>query len=156
MATVSPFVFSRVDSFFDDINREDCFDTKEMNGNDKNFKIVLASDCPTRIEDCLDAEGTLNDNVNIINTMGEEDGLLALLWSKGINGERTMSIPQQTLIYEFPNQNINIKGAFLISYENGSGYVLAYCINNVSLDIPKNDQLICPINDVIVSLIYGA
>lgn len=148
--------FIRVDKFLDDINREDCFDTAEMDGISKNFKVVLASECPNKIEDCLDTEGTLNDDVDIIYTLGEEDGLVALQWDKGINGERTMSIVQSMLVYTFPDEEVSIKGAFLVSYANGSGYVLAYNIDNEVITIPSDKQLIIPISDNIVSFVYGA
>ena len=147
--------FIRVDAFFDDINREDCFDTRDMDGISKNFKIVLASDCPANITDCLDDEGTLNKDVTILNTLGEDDGLIALQWTHGINGERSMSITSSMVVYNFPDVDVNIKAAFLVSYRNGSGYVMAYCIDNINLEIPKNKQLIIPISDNVVSLVYG-
>ena len=53
--TDTVFEFTRVDSFMDDINREGCFDTNDMDGITPNYRIVLASDCPVNIEDCLDA-----------------------------------------------------------------------------------------------------
>ncbi len=146
--------FIRVDSFLDDMNREDCFDTKDMDGVTKNFKVVLASDCPSSIGACLDAEGTLNEDVTLIDTLGEDDGLLALNWISGINGERTMSVASSMLVYEFPDVDIQIKAAFLVSYRNGSGYVMAYNIDNVSLEVPKNKELIVPISDTIVSFTY--
>ncbi len=147
--------FIRVDSFLDDMNREDCFDTADMDGISKNFKVVLASDCPPNITDCLDDEGTLNKDVTILNTLGEDDGLVAMQWTHGINGERSMSITSSMLIYNFPDVDVNVKGAFLVSYRNGSGYVMAYCIDNVNLEIPKNKQLIIPISDNVVTFKYG-
>ena len=147
--------FIRVDSFLDDRNREDCFDTADMDGISKNFKVVLVSSCPSNITDCLDEEGTLNDDVVILNTLGEDDGLVAMQWTKGINGERSMSITSSMLVYNFPDVDVNIQGAFLVSYRNGSGYVIAYCIDNVNLEIPKNKQLIIPISDNVVSFVYG-
>ena len=88
------FQFRRVDKFFYDMNRKDCFDLADMNGVDENYKLVLASNCSTNIEDCLDEDGTLkewnsitNTGVEILNTLGERDGLLPLLYTEGINGE---------------------------------------------------------------------
>lgn len=147
--------FIRVDSFLDDMNREDCFDTADMDGVSTNFKIVLASNCPSDILDCLDEDGTLNEDVTLINTLSEDDGLVALQWVHGINGERTMSISSSVLVYNFPNIDISIKGAFLVSYRNGSGYVMAYCIDNMNIEIPKDKQLVIPITDNVVSFVYG-
>lgn len=147
--------FIRVDKFLDDMNREDCFDTADMDGISKNFKIVLVSDCPSNITDCLDDEGTLNEDVTILNTLGEDDGLVAMQWTHGINGERSMSITSSMVVYNFPDVDVHIKGAFLVSYRNGSGYVIAYCIDNIHLEIPKNKQLIIPISDNVVTFTYG-
>ena len=147
--------FIRVDNFLDDMNREDCFDTADMDGSSLNFKVVLASDCPNNIEDCLDSEGTLNDDVTLISTLGQDDGLIALHWVKGINGERSMSIATSMLVYDFPDINVDVKALFLVSYRNGSGYVMAYCIDNVKLEIPNNKQLIIPVSGNIVSFVYG-
>ena len=69
--------FIRVDSFLDDINRESCFDTNDMDGVSPNYRILLASDCSNDIDKCIDAEGTLitpydserDTGVNIIETL---------------------------------------------------------------------------------------
>ena len=36
---MSEFEFTRVDTFLDDINREDCFDTQDMDGKTLNYRI---------------------------------------------------------------------------------------------------------------------
>ena len=69
------FKFRRVDNFLYDMNRKDCFDVADMDGVTNNFKFVLATACPSNIADCLDEDGTLNDNVQILNTLGDDDGL---------------------------------------------------------------------------------
>jgi hypothetical protein len=112
-----------------------------MNGVDENFKFVLASECPSDINNCLDADGTLNDNVIILNTLGERDGLVPLLYNRGINGEATISVNATSVVYEMTDSVDTVKGIFLVSYANGSGYVLAYSINNVALAI-LDDTLI--------------
>lgn len=147
------FQFTRVDSFLDDMNRKDCFDTEEMDGVNKNFKLVLASSCPTDIEDCLDDFGTLNDKVDIIDTIGDNDGEVALLWSKGINGERTLSIKDTSVTYSFADEITYLKAVFLVSYANGTGYVLAYSINNAQLEI-QDDTLILPLDGMIWDIRY--
>ena len=85
------FEFSRVDTFIDDMNREGKFDIYDMDGVTKNYKMVLVSECPSDINDCLDEDGTLDgDKVHRVTTVGEEDGkqdfasflsLLSLLFS---------------------------------------------------------------------------
>lgn len=135
------FQFRRVDNFYHDMNRKDCFSVDDMNGVDENFKFVLASECPSDINDCLDEDGTLNDNVKILNTLGERDGLVPLLYNRGINAEMTISVNATSVTYELTDSVDNVKGIFLVSYANGSGYVLAYSINNVALGI-YDDTLI--------------
>ena len=147
------FKFTRVDNFFDDINREDCFDTIMMDGESLNFKIVLASECPTDIEDCLDDFGTLNDKVFLIDTMGDNDGLCSLLWSRGINGERTISIRTGSVVYDLGDTPTPIKGAFLISYANGSGYVLAYDVQSVPIVV--SGDILLTIEGSVMSMHYG-
>lgn len=137
----SYFQFRRVDNFQHDMNRKDCFTIDDMNGVDENFKFVLASECPSDINQCLDEDGTLNDDVVILNTLGERDGLVPLLYNRGINGEATISVNATSVVYEMTDSVDNVKGIFLVSYANGSGYVLAYSINNVALGI-LDDTLI--------------
>lgn len=141
MASNPYFKFRRVDNFLFDMNRKDCFDLMDMDGVTPNFKFVLATNCPTDITKCLDEDGTLNDDVEILNTLGEEDGLCPLLYSRGINGEATIAINATSVVYELTDDIDHIKGIFLVSYGNGSGYVLAYSINNVPLEI-QDDSLI--------------
>lgn len=144
------FKFRRVDNFIYDMNRKDCFDVMDMDGVTPNFKFVLATDCPTNIEDCLDEDGTLNDNVELLNTFGEEDGLCPLLFSRGINAESTIAVNSTSVVYELTDDIDYIKGIFLVSYGNGSGYVLAYSINNVPLEI-QDDTLMLNM----VGMIWG-
>ena len=135
------FKFRRVDNFLYDMNRKDCFDVQDMDGVTNNFKFVLATACPSNITDCLDEDGTLNDNVQILNTLGDDDGLCPLLFSRGVNAEATIAVHATSVVYEMTDEIDYIKGIFLTSYGNGSGYVLAYSINNVPLEI-QDDTLI--------------
>lgn len=144
------FAFRRVDTFDRDKNRKDCFDVLDMDGVTPNYKLILASECPVDINQCLDEDGTLNDNVQILQTFGEDDGKIALLYSQGINGESTISVANTSVTYDLGDDKPTVKGIFLVSYANGSGYVLAYSINNVALQIP-DDELI--LNTV--GLIWG-
>ena len=147
------FDFTRVDNFLDDINREGCFDTQDMDGLTPNYRMVLVSDCPNDIEECIDDDGTLDtEKVTVIQT-DTEDGQCALLWSKGINGERTMSIAQSTVVYDFGDRNEELKAVFLVNTVEGSGYVLAYAINSYSF--PIDGEVILPCDGMIWSIKYG-
>ena len=147
------FDFTRVDSFLDDINREGCFDTQDMDGLTPNYRMVLVSDCPNDIEECIDDDGTLDtEKVTVIQT-DTEDGECALLWSKGINGERTMSIAQSTVVYNLGDRNEELKAVFLVNTVEGSGYVLAYAINSYSF--PIDGEIILPVDGMIWSIKYG-
>lgn len=151
------FQFRRVDTFGRDKNRKDCFDVMDMNGVDLNYKLVLASNCSSNIADCIDEDGTLkewdsdtNSGVEILNTLGEQDGLVPLLYSMGLNGEETISVNATSVTYELTDSIDYVKGIFLTSYANGSGYVMAYSINNAPLEI-QDDTLMLNI----VGMIWG-
>lgn len=147
------FEFTRVDNFLDDINREGKFDTNDMDGITPNYRMILASDCPNDIEDCLDEDGTLNENVTLVNNLSSEDGECALLWSKGINGERTISINTSLVTYDLGDNNDELKAVFLVNTVEGSGYVLAYAINSYSF--PIDGEILLPCDGVVWSIKYG-
>ena len=147
------FEFTRVDSFLDDINREGCFDTLDMDGINKNYRMVLASDCPNDINECIDEDGTLADTVTIIDTLGTEDGLVALNWNTGINGERTMSLATSTVTYDLGDTQENLKAVFLVNIAEGTGYVIAYAINSYSF--PIDGEIILPCDGMVWTIKYG-
>ena len=148
------FEFSRVDNFLDDMNREGKFDTLDMDGRARNYKMVLVSDCPNDIEECLDDDGTLDTEVcQIINTLGTYDGYCSLLWSRGINGERTISIVDSTVVYDLGDTDSELKAVFLVNLVEGSGYVLAYAINSYSF--PIDGEVILPCDGMVWSIKYG-
>lgn len=148
------YTFTRVDTFLDDINREDCFDTQDMDGVSPNYKFVLVSDCKQNIEENIDEDGTLNENVEIIETDDSSDGLCSLLYSKGVNGERTISINDSTVSYDLGENPVDIKGIFLVNVANGSGYVLAYSIFDKT--VREKGSLILPCQGVVWSIRYGS
>lgn len=151
---VNQFKFTRVDRFFDDMNREDCFDTEDMDGITPNYKFVLVSDCPSDIEDCIDTDGTLDESVvTIIDTDGEDDGLCSLLYSKGVNGERSISINDSTVSYDLGEESKTIRAIFLVNIANGTGYVLAYSIFDTTIE--EDGALILPCNGLVWSIRYG-
>lgn len=147
------FEFTRVDSFLDDMNREGCFDVLDMDGITPNYRMVLASDCPDDINECLDEDGTLNENVSLVEDLDTEDGECALLWSKGINGERTISMASSTVKYDLKDKNSELKAVFLVNTVEGSGYVLAYAINSYSF--PIDGEVILPCDGMLWSIVYG-
>ena len=153
MATNYIFDFTRVDNFLDDMNREGCFDVNDMDGITPNYRMVLASDCPNDIEECIDEDGTLNENVTLVENLGSEDGECSLLWSKGINGERTISISDSTVNYDLGDNDDNLKAVFLVNTVEGSGYVLAYAINSYSF--PIDGEVILPCDGVLWTIRYG-
>lgn len=148
------FDFTRVDTFLDDINREGCFDTQDMDGLTPNYRMVLVSDCPNDVEKCIDDDGTLDTEAcTLVEGMNSEDGECALLWSKGINGERTISIAQSTVNYDLGDRNDELKAVFLVNTVEGSGYVLAYAINSYSF--PIDGEIILPCDGMLWSIRYG-
>ena len=155
----SLFEFTRVESFMDDINRVDCFDTRDMDGITPNYKFILASDCADDINDCIDDEGTLinpmqnGKGVNIVETENAEDGLVSMLWSEGINGERTMSVADSTIQYSFGENEYDVKAIFLCNIADGTGYVIAYSINNKAITV--RGDLILPCDGIVWSFRYG-
>ena len=153
--------FMRVDRFLDDINRDGCFDTNDMDGVSMNYRIFLASECAKDFEDCIDSDGTLivpydatrDVGVNLIDTLGEDDGLCAMLWSKGVNGERTMSVATTSVSYDFGDSNVSIKAFFLVNITDGSGYVVAY--NILDRTMTEDGVMVCPTDGMVWSMKYG-
>ena len=154
------FEFICVDTFLDDINREDCFDTNDMDGISPNYKIVLVSECSNDFSKCIDEDGTLispydaetDTGVNFVETENVDDGVVSMLWSKGINRERSMSISDSMVTYDLGYEAQQVKGAFLINYSSGSGYVIAYSINNKPIML--DGEFISPVNGMIWSMRY--
>lgn len=148
------FEFTRVDTFLDDINRDGKFDTYDMDGLTKNYKMVLVASCPTDINECLDVDGTIDgDKCQLVQTLNENDGLCSMMWSKGINGERTMSIADSTVTYDLGDTNSELQAVFLVNMVEGSGYVLAYAINSYSF--PIDGEVILPCDGMVWTIKYG-
>lgn len=149
------FKFTRVDTFLDDINRDDCFDTRDMDGITPNYRFILAEHLESRdINDIIDEDGTLDENVvDLLDTYGYDDGFCALTYGKGINGERSISIANSTVSYDLGEDTATIQAIFLVSIADGSGYVMAYCI----LDKPvlMSGSLIMPCDGLVWSVHYG-
>ena len=154
------FRFIRVDSFLDDINREDCFDTQDMDGVSPNFRFILASECASDINNCLDKDGTLINPYDSSTQMGvnildipESDGLCSMLWSTGVNGERTMTVSDSVITFDIGENRVPIKAMFLVAVNNGTGYVIAYCIFDKTLYV--DGTLILPVDGMVWGIRYG-
>lgn len=141
-----------VDSFFDDLNREGCFDSQDMDGVGWNYRIVFASSLPSfnTVNDLFDSEGTLKEEVNIINT--GDDGLVQLLWSKGVNLGRTISCNTSSILVDLGDINVDIQAVFLV--DNNTGYVIAYNVQDKSIKINK-DQAVFPLSGLVMNIHEG-
>ena len=144
----------KVDSFHDNINREGCFDSQDMDGVSLNYRIVFASKLPdgvSRVDDCLDAEGTLKDSVELIDT--GDDCLIALRWNYGINANRYITIGDvSSILVDLGDVNVHIEGVFLV--DNNTGFVIAYNITDKSIKINK-DQAIFPLDGLLWAIHDG-
>ena len=143
------FSFTRVDNFYEImINREE-ITTNMFDGVTKNFRIVLVEECNDNIRDNLNADGTLNESViSTIYGANETDGECALLWSVGVNTNRSISIADSSVTYDFEDNMYYLKGAFLVVAN--SGVVLAYSINNAP--IPVTGSFTAPLDGMIWSI----
>lgn len=137
------FNFKRVDEFLDNINRDGCFDTQDMDGLNKNFRFVVSTNCPDNISNCLDEYGTLNNNVTTLDI--GDNGLVAITYNHGLGGDRYISIAQGSFQVDVGDSFTNIKGVFLCSAD--TGYVIAYSINPKTV-LVKN-EVVFPVNGVI-------
>lgn len=142
------FSFSKVDNFFELLIDSNYINTSMMDGHTQNFRIVLAEQCNDNIEDNLLANGTLNENeVTVIG--GATDGKCALLWNRGVNSNRAITMGESAVNYTFDDDESHmLKGAFLIT-EN-EGIVLAYSIN--SAPIPLGGSFSAPVDGMIWSI----
>lgn len=140
------FDFTRVPDFMDNYNIE--FLVAEMDGTNKRYEFVLADSSPDNIEDCLNADGTLkttgNNPVHPI-TLQSGDGQVSLVYSKGVNASRVISLGSSDVTLDVGDINVMLKAMFL--RDISTGYVLAYCI--LARSIPITNQVIFPASGVV-------
>lgn len=151
MADYSSYIFdlTRVNRFMRDINRNGCFLTDDMNGTDLNYRFVLATSTPSKnIGDCLDDDGSLNDNVILYSPTDPSDGLCSLLYSDGIGGDASISIASNSVSFDIGDDEIFIEGLFLI--DANTGYVVAYCILNSLISV--TNVVVLPTSGVLWSI----
>ena len=147
MAESILFDFTKIDDFMELMIDDDNITTDLFDGVTNNFKIVLAEACPANIDQCLDDDYTLNSSVKTITGTNNYDGACALLWSKGVNANRSISIANSSVTYDLADNSYMLKGAFLCT---NHGKVLAYSINNASIVV--NEQVIMPIDGMVWSI----
>lgn len=112
------------------------------------FKIVLVEACPGNIDECLDTNGYLDeDKVSIIYGADDYDGAVGLLWQKGTNADRNITIVNSSVSYDLADNVYLLKGAFLTAPD---GTVLAYSINNAALTVKQSVTI--PVDGVIWSI----
>ena len=133
------FDFTRVPNFMDDYNLE--FFVAEMDGITNRYEFVLADTCPDNIEDCLvEGEGTLNTNVVHTIDLQSGDGTVSLIYSKGVNASRIISLGSSDVTLDVGDINVILR-------DISTGYVLAYCI--LARSIPITNQVIFPATGIV-------
>lgn len=143
------YSFTKVDNFFEILIDREEITTSLFDGVTKNFRIVLVESCPSNIDECLNPDGTLNDEVVRFIRPDSNDGLCALLWSVGVNSNRAISISDANVNYTLGDGTVMLKGAFLVV--EGSGIVLAYSINNGVM--PITGYFNAPVGGLVWSII---
>lgn len=146
------FNLKKVDSFHDNINREGCFDSRDMDGQSLNYRIVFASALPAyrTVNDLLDEEGTLVEGVELIDT--GDDGLISLLWNEGVNANRYITSATSSIVVDLGDVNVTAVACFLV--DNQTGFVMAYNIQDKGITFNK-DQAIFPLEGLLWSIHDG-
>lgn len=126
------FDFSRVDSFYENLNS--MFFISEMDGN-SNYEFVLSEHTANNIEECVDSNGCLNENVDV------NDDLVVpccLTWSNNDDGTNTISLTED-VVWSLGDDVVYMKSLFL---RNAStGYVLGFCINLNTVSVSNELRL---------------
>lgn len=149
MADSVLFSFSKVDDFLELMIDNDNITTSLFDGTTKNFRIVLAEACPDNINECLTNQGTLNTSVmSLITGTDTNDGTCALLWTRGVNTNRMISLSDSSVHWNLNDEIYLLKGAFLIL--NQTGEVLAYSINNAPISVKS--EITMPMDGMIWSI----
>ncbi len=113
------FDFQRSPSFLDNFNVK--FHLLEMNSS-SNFQIVFSTYAPTNIQDCLNDDGTLNDDVTI-----QESVDCSLKWENEIISVRN------DVTWNIGDAYYPLKAVFVRNKSNG--YVMGYSINITSFEV---------------------
>ena len=144
------FSFTRIDRFFKTMVNDSNITTDLFDGVSKNFRIVLVEACPSNINECLTANGMLDeDKVSTFGGIGENDGLCSLLWEDAVNNNTTISVNDTAITWDFADNSYLLKAAFLVVASTGK--VLAYSINNAP--VPVKTGMTSPVNGMIWSIV---
>ena len=144
------YSFTKVDNFFEILIDREEITTSLFDGTTKNFRIVLVESCPSNISECVNPDGTLNDDaVSYIYGEDEGDGKCALSWNVGVNANRTITVSDANVNYNLGDTTSMLKAAFLVVEQ--SGIVLAYSINNAAM--PISGYFNAPVNGLVWSIL---
>lgn len=148
-ATSVLFSFTKVDDIMELLIDSEDITTSMFDGTNPNFLIVLAEQCNDNIEDNLNVDGTLNtDEVTVLSGSDPDNGKCALLWNRGVNSNRAITIASNAVHYDFDDGTHMLKAAFLMTAE--SGVVLAYSINNAPM--PIGNSFNAPVDGMVWSI----
>lgn len=130
------FDFTRVPSFFRYFNTAFFVDEmyKVVDGDAQEdepsecFELVWCSyGDGNNIDDYLDSDGTLSDTVTVYDTVS-----CALDWVEDEFGDATIGL-HEAVTFNIGDTNVPLKAIFLRNAS--SGYVMGYCINQVSFTV---------------------
>lgn len=113
------FDFQRSPTFLDNMNVK--FHLLEMNSSN-NFQVVFSTYAPTNIEDCLNADGSLNSDVTIQSSLD-----CSLKWENDIISIRN------DVTWNIGDAYYPLKAVFIRNKSNG--YVMGYSINITSFEV---------------------
>lgn len=144
------FSFTRVDNFLELLIDNDNIKTTDFTDSENKFKIQLAQSCEDNISQNLNANGTLNTNVvSLLIGQDSYDGDCSLVWQKGVNNNRYISLTNSSVNYELDDGTYMLKGAFIV--HKTTGIVLAYSIN--SAPVPVKNYINLPVDSMIWSIV---
>ena len=117
------FDFQRTPLFWEKWNIS--FTVAKMKQDAVNFEVVYCTHAPNNIDDCLNQDGTLNNNVEIAGV-----ALLRLKYDEGIISVRSQSA------YHIGDSIIPLKAVFI--RDRSTGFVMGYSINTVAFEVTNN------------------
>ena len=132
--------FTRVPRFFVDWNKR--FDIELMTATSNNFQFVFSDYAPSNISDCLNSNGTLSSDVNI---------LYSLNCALKRNEECTVISVADNVTWNIGQSVYPIKAVFL--RQISTGYVLGYCIHINSIEV--TNKVIVPKDSILWSFQNG-
>ena len=129
------FDFNRVSTFFDEWNNK--FSVSDMDGSNK-FEVVVSSYSPNNINECLNANGTLNTSV-VTGTYSQN---LPLTWAND-----TIKVAFD-VTFNFGTSIVPLKSLFI--KHKSIGYVMGYSIFMATFNV--TNQLVLDADTVLWSI----